>query len=203
MKPGNTLRVALLLVISCCLMLVCHAQEISGRTPEGSSPTAVPDLDKIKKELAVFQGVLDTTLRQSLTGPFPILGSIKGTYLPDYGAVFSLEVNVYQIRQLSPFDLRPLTEKELNEAQAQMTKRIELVKGLIVKAIGEHGFALQELSPEQNVTVVAHLFSAAREPKKDAPSQLIFSAKRNMIRDYREARISAEQFSKNVRLLQF
>lgn len=170
---------------------------------EVTSTGSTLDFAGIKKDLAVFQGVLDATLRQSLPGPFPILGSIKGTYLPEYGAVFSLEINVYQIRQLSPFDLRPHTEKELKDAHQQMLNRIELVKSQILKVLGEYGSSLEQLNPDDNLTVVVHLFSGGREARQDLPSQLIFNAKKSFIREYRETKLSLDQFAKNVRLLQF
>ncbi len=161
------------------------------------------DFAVVKKDLAIFQGVLDTTLRQSLPGPFPILGGIRGTYLPGYGEVFTLEVNVYQIRRITPFDLKPHTEKELDDAYKQMIGRIETVKSLLLKAIGEYGSTLQQLGPEDTLTVVAHLFAGTREPREGFPSQVTFSVNKSVVRDYREAKIKFDDFVKQVRVLQF
>jgi hypothetical protein len=191
-----------LLIFCSALVLVTHAQSDA---PASSQETL--DFAHIKRDLAVFQGVLDTTLKQSLPGPFQILGSSRGTYLPDYGAVFSLEANVYQIRRLSPFDMRPHTEKELKDAHDQMTTRIELVKELIVRAMAEHGSTFRQLGPDENLTVIAHLFTGGFDRDIDAkrkyPSQLVFSVKESVINEYREARTNLDQFTKSVKLLQF
>src|SRR5215831_19426128 len=109
------------------MLSVSGVSQVRGAEP--ASVSGAFDYSGIKKELVVFQGVVDTTVRQLFQGPFPILGSTKGTYLPEYGAVFNLEVNLYQIRHISPFDLRPHTNQELKEAYSAMLKRIETLKG--------------------------------------------------------------------------
>src|SRR5437867_718220 len=106
-------KLGVVFLLICCLSVSAASQ---ARGAEPASVHEALDYSAIKKDLAVFQGVVDTTVRQNLQGPFPILGSTKGTYLPEYGAVFNLEVNLYQIRVISPFDLRPHTDKELNDA---------------------------------------------------------------------------------------
>jgi hypothetical protein len=190
------------LILCSALILPIQAQTVASEAPQGTL-----DFAHIRRDLAVFQGVLDTTLKQSLPGPFQILGSSKGTYLPDYGAVFSLEVNVYQIRHLSPFDMRPYTQRELSDAYDQMMTRIELVKELIMRAMAEHGATLRQLGPGENLTVITHLFTggfdARSDPKREFPSQLVFSVKESVINEYREAKINQDQFAKNVKLLQF
>jgi hypothetical protein len=199
MKPILQLS---LLILCPALILPIQAQSVASEAPQGTL-----DFAHIRRDLAVFQGVLDTTLKQSLPGPFQILGSSKGTYLPDYGVVFSLEANVYQLRHLSPFDMRPHTQKELSDAYDQMMTRIELVKELIIRAIAEHGATLRQLGPEENLTVITHLFTggfnAGSDPKREFPSQLVFSVKESVINEYREAKINLDQFSKNVKLLRF
>ena len=191
-----------LLILCSALISPTQAQSVASEAPQGAL-----DFAHIRRDMAVFQGVLDTTLKQSLPGPFQILGSSKGTYLPDYGVVFSLEANVYQIRRLSPFDMRPHTQKELSDAYDQMMTRIELVKELIIRAMAEHGATLRQLGPEENLTVITHLFTGGfnggSDPKREFPSQLVFIVKESVINEYREAKINQDQFAKNVKLLQF
>ena len=190
------------LILCAALVSPIRAQSVAPEAPQGAL-----DFAHIRRDLAVFQGVLDATLKQSLPGPFQILGSSKGTYLPDYGVVFSLEANVYQIRRLSPFDMKPHTQKELNDAYDQMMTRIELVKELIIRAMAEHGSTLRQLGPDENLTVITHLFTGGfnlgGDPKREFPSQLVFSVKESVINEYREAKTNLDQFSKSVRLLQF
>ena len=202
MKIMKTILQFSLLILCSALISPTQAQSVASEAPQGTL-----DFAHIRRDMAVFQGVLDTTLKQSLPGPFQILGSSKGTYLPDYGVVFSLEANVYQIRRLSPFDMRPHTQKELSDAYDQMMTRIELVKELIIRAMAEHGATLRQLGPEENLTVITHLFTGGfnggSDPKREFPSQLVFIVKESVINEYREAKINQDQFAKNVKVLQF
>jgi hypothetical protein len=167
------------------------------------SAVAPVDYPAMKKDLAVLEGVINTTIKQNITGNFPILASTKGTYLPEYGAVFSVEVNLFQIRQISPFSPAPHTQKELDDAYSLMVKRLGTLKEVLVKAIGEHGTSLQQLMPEQNLTVVMHLFNVEQQIKQPVPTQVIFKVKRSLISQYRENRISLAEFSRQMEIVQF
>lgn len=193
-------------LVGLVLIIFCSTSAVTTIQAQGSVPASVSgslDFSSIKKDLAVFQGVIDTTVKNYIEGPFALLGSTKGTFLPDYGAVFNLEVNVYQIRTISPFDLRPHTDKELNEAYNRMMQRIDSLKGLLVKAIGEHGSSVQQLKPEDNLTLIVHFFGADGDGKRNFPSQLVLNVKKSAIQAYRENKMSLEEMTKNVRVLQF
>jgi hypothetical protein len=73
--------------------------------------------------------------------------------------------------------------------------------------MAEQGATLRQLGLEENLTVITHLFTggfnAGSDPKREFPSQLVFSVKESVINEYREAKINLDQFSKNVKLLRF
>jgi hypothetical protein len=188
------------------LLVICALSGSGIPQVRGAETTSVSgsfDYSGIKKELVVFQGVVDTTVRQLFKGPFPILGSTKGTYLPEYGAIFDLEVNLYQIRHLSPFDLRPHTNQELNEAYDAMLKRVDTLKGALIKVMGEHGPSLQQVRADDNFTVVVHIFNVEDESKRSCPSQIILKAKKSALSDYRENKLSLAELSKKIDIVQF
>ena len=187
-------------------LLICSLSVPAASQARGAEPASVHetlDYSVIKKDLAVFQGVVDTTVRQNFQGPFPILGSTKGTYLLEYGAVFNLEVNLYQIRVISPFDLKPHTEKELNDAYSSMMKRIETLKENLIKVMGEHGPSLKQLKPDDNLAVVVHLFNVENEARRPCPSQIILRAKKSILSGYRENKFSLEELAKKIEITQF
>jgi hypothetical protein len=198
MKIMKTILQFSFLILCSALISPIQAQSVASEAPDGTL-----DFAHIKRDLAVFQGVLDTTLKQSLPGPFQILGSSKGTYLPDYGVVFSLEANVYQIRRLSPFDMRPHTQKELSDAHDLMMTRSELVKELIIGHRGARG-TLRQLTRGKSHGDHAPLRALqwGGDPKRNYIA-LVFSVKESVINEYRETKINLDEFAKSVKLLQF
>ena len=61
------------------------------------------DYPAIKRQMQLFESLLNTALKQRFEQPFGILQEAKGTYLEGFGAVFSLEVNLYPMRVMSPW----------------------------------------------------------------------------------------------------
>jgi hypothetical protein len=173
-------------------------------TPAAAQTAAVPvDYATVKKEIKVFEGIVDTTIKQLIGGSFPLLSSTQGTFLADYGALFSLEVNLFQIRMISPFSPQPHTQKELDEAYALMVKRLTLAKEAMIKTIGEYGTSIQQLKPEQNLVVAMHLFQVDSQMKQPVPGQVIFKVKRSAIDQYRQNRLPLADFAKQVEIVQF
>ena len=172
------------------LFILCITSPQTGSAQGSNAATdAQVNYASVKRELEVFQGVIDTTVKQTISGTFTILSSAKGLYLPEYGAVFSFEVNLYQIRHLSPFDLRPHTPKELEDAYAQMLSRIETLKSNLIRAMGEHGAALGTLRPEDHLTVVMYLLQVDLGANRSIPSQIQLKMTRSLVGEYRENKL--------------
>ena len=112
-------------------------------------------------------------------------------------------MNLYQIRHISPFDLRPHTNQELNDAYNAMLKRVDTLKGALIKVMGEHGPSVQQVKAEDNFTLVVHLFNVEDEAKRPCPSQIILKAKKSALSDYRENKLSLAELTKKVEIVQF
>jgi hypothetical protein len=183
-------------------VLLCSVSA-NAQAGEPNSSFATLDYSAIKRDLAVFQGVVDTTVKQTVPGFLPLLGSTKGVYLPEYGVVFGLEVNLYRIRQLSPFDLRPHSQQELEEAYTLAVKRLDSIKENLIKVMGEHGSALGPLKLQDYLTVVVYLLPVETGTGRSLPSQMVMRAKRAVINDYRENKLSFSEFARKVELALF
>jgi len=167
--------------------------------------TSITSLDysAVKRDLAIFQGVLDTTVKQSVRRVMPLTSSSRGVCLPEYGTVFSLEVNLYEIRTLSPFNMRPHSQQELDDAYQQFLSRLESIKQNFIKVMGEHGAALSALKPQDFLTIVINVFPFDAGPSRSVLTQVVMRVKRSVIEDYRENKITFPEFSKKVEVAQF
>ena len=168
-----------------------------------SGPIKPTDYDKLRTQILEFQGVIENTVVQNIKGRFPILSSPKGIYLEDYGAVFSLEANLYQIRAISPFSPKPHSHKELDNAYQALLVRVDVLKQSMLRAIAENGTGLQQLKPTDNLAVVVHLFNGYNDPDRPYPSQLIMKTKMDSLSQYRERKLTLDQLSQKVQITHF
>lgn len=183
------------------ILFVVLALTATGLAEESQPFT--PEFPTLKQELQSFQETIQRTLLRSLLGPVPVLSTPKGTYLPDYGAVFNVEGNLYEIRAISPFSQQPRTQKELDDAYYAMLKRVESLRVQMLQAIGDHGASLEHLKPEETLAIVVHLFSGYDDPKRPCPTQLIFRVKKAAITDYRDKKLTFNELVTKIEINRF
>lgn len=159
------------------------------------------DYASLKGEMKVLEAVIDETLRQTFTGPFGLLEKTKGTYLPGFGPVFSVEVNLYPVRVPNPFDARPLTREEVEKAQRIKRERIEVVKSAVTRLLADHAGSLRRVGPEETVAVVVHLFHFQAEGES-LPTQLVLQMKKADLDAYQGKKLAFDALLARVRVLE-
>jgi hypothetical protein len=159
------------------------------------------DLVALKAQMRVLEAVVNETLAQTFVPPFGVLEKAKGSYLPDFGVVFSLEVNLYPIRVPSPFDMRPLSKEELEKARKAKLERIGIIKQTLPRLLADHASALRELSANDSIAVVVHLFYVPVEGD-NLPSQVVIEVKKSDLEQFWDKKLSFEELHSRVRTLE-
>ncbi len=189
-KP-RTPSSARLIALAACLALI---QPLAAQT--GSS-----NLSALKGEMKVFEAVINETMVQTFAPPFGLLEKAKGAYLPGFGIVFSLEVNLTPVRPLSPFNMQPLSKEELAKAQKMRRERLGVIKTAVPRLLADHGGGLRDVSSDESVAVVVHLFPLPYEDEK-LPSQIVLEVKKSDLDQYSERKLSYAEFEKKVSVLE-
>lgn len=161
------------------------------------------DLRVLKEQMNSFQNLLNRSIQESFEQPFSLLQDTKGSYLPNFGVVFHLEMNLHPLRLISPFDMRPYTPEELRKARADKLQRIEGLKDRLSELLLEQGAKLTALPPEQRIAVVVHLFNLPSEQSDDLPTQLVMETSRQTLLDSQAQRLTAKEFQKWQIVLEF
>lgn len=166
------------------------------------SPTNV-DLRALKPQLDGFQDLLNRGVQQAFGDqPFSILQDAKGSYIPGYGVAFSMEVNLHPLRLITPFDMRPYSPDELAKARDTKLARIRQLKAQLTEMLLKNGASLSAMAPEQNITLVVHLFNLPSE-SRELPSQISISVDRRMLLDLQGGRMTADDFRRNGTFVEF
>lgn len=168
-------------------------------TAHGQGPT--PDYSALMRQMRILQAVIDEAMAQTFAPPFGLLQKTKGTYLPDFGVVFSLEVNLYPVRIPNPFDAQPLSKEELEGARKAKVERIKIIKESIPRLLADHASSLREVDPEGSVAVVVHLFHFQAEGEK-LPTQLVIEVKKQDLLQYWGKKLSYDELLSKMRILE-
>jgi len=160
------------------------------------------NLSALKGEMKVIEAVIDGTMAQTFAQPFGLLEKTQGTYLPGFGLAFSLEVSLYPLRAPNPFNLTPLSKAELDTAQKAKLERIATIKESVPRLLADHAMSLRDLSSDDSVAVVVHLFEVQSGDTK-FPDQLVIEARKSDLDQFWDKKISYKQLTAKMTILEF
>jgi hypothetical protein len=160
------------------------------------------NLSALKAEMKVFEAVIDGTMAQTFTSPFGLLEKTKGTYLPGFGLVFSLEVNLYPLRAPNPFNMTPLSKAEIEQAQKARLERLAAIKESIPRLLADHAISLRDLRSNDSLAVVVHLFGV-HSGDTDFPDQLVIKTRKSDLDQFWERKISYQELTAKMTNLEF
>jgi len=159
------------------------------------------NLGALKGEMKVFEAVIDGTMGQTFVAPFGLLEKTQGTYLPGFGLVFNLEVNLYPLRSPNPFNMTPLSKAELEKAAKVKRERIATVKESVPRLLADHAMSLRNLDADDSVAVVVHLFEVQPGDTK-LPDQLVIETRKSDLNQFWEKKISYEELVGKMKILE-
>ena len=160
------------------------------------------NISALKAEMKVFEAVIDGTMAQTFAPPFGLLEKTQGTYLPGFGLAFSLEVNLYPLRAPNPFNLTPLSKAELDTAQKAKLERITTIKESVPRLLADQAMSLRDLSSDDSIAVVVHLFEVQSGDTK-FPDQLVIKTRKSDLDQFWDKKISYQELTAKMRILEF
>jgi hypothetical protein len=189
-KLGRSGR-AVMVALACCLLpLWC----VRAQSPPSNRSA-------LKGEMKVFEAVIDGTMAQTFAPPFGLLEKTKGTYLPGFGLAFSLEVNLYPLRAPNPFNMGPLSKADLDKAQKVKQERMATIKESVPRLLADHAISLRDLSSDDSVAVVVHLFEMQPGDTK-LPEQLVIETRKSDLNQFWDKKISYQELVAKMKVLE-
>jgi len=189
----RSIRLEAIIALATGMVLLFGPRLRGGQT--GPSSTA------LKAQMKVLEAVINENMGQTFSLPFGLLEKAKGTYLPNFGVVFSLEVNLYLVRVPNPFDLRPLSQEELAKARRVKLERIRTVEQAVPRLLADHASTLRAIGPDESIAVVVHLFHLQAEGES-LPTQIIMEVKKGDLDQYWDKKLSYDGLREKVRVLE-
>ena len=121
--------------------------------------------------------------------PYLLLGSTRGVYLENYGAVFTAEIDLV----LNPTSLMNANIKkdDIVKYHAKKLERVPLLKKALRDALVACGSSLDTVPPEEQIIIVAFLPHHQWEDMTGIPTQITVQAPHKKLVDAKSAGAAA------------
>jgi hypothetical protein len=122
--------------------------------------------------------------------PYLLLGTTRGVYLENYGAVFTMEVDLV----VNPTSLMHanVNKDEVVKFHQKKLARIPILKKALVDALVATAGSLDSVPPEEQITIVAFLSNhPSWEDMNGIPTQITVQAPRKKLLDAQRAGAAA------------
>ncbi len=137
-----------------------------------------PEAAALSKQMTAVEKAVDRHFRSVGSGEaVAMIGTARGIYLADYGAVFSVEVNLIPMANLSPFR-SAYTEEEKRQLNIRKRQRMETLEQQMRVVLMKEGSALTEVGVDQQVALAVSLFHFPWEDLTQLPSQVVMAGAR-------------------------
>jgi len=166
----------------------------------GAAESPPANRGALRGQMKIFEGVIDGNMAQIFNPPFGLLEKTLGTYLPGFGLAFSLEVNLYPARSFTVFGPPPLSKAEEKKAQQLKEERIAAVKESVPRLLADHASSLRELTTDDHIAVVVHLFRL--EEEDGLPSQLVIETRMSDLKRFWDRQITYQQLLTRMKILE-
>jgi len=141
--------------------------------------------------LAAMERSFDQRLQRfDLNDPIDLLGSTRGVYLADYGAVFTAEVNLVASAVVTPFRPAPSREEAEKLRQKKAARLAQLEKNMREMMLNLAS-ALEGVPPQEHIALGVSVFYFSWENRAGLPSQVLMRAKRQTLLDAQARRAEA------------
>ncbi|SRR5579871_4162754 len=112
---------------------------------------------------------------------FPVIGLTRGVYLENYGAVFTVEVNLVNT-PTSMMHSTP-TPAEVTAAHQAKLQRLPMLKKSLREAMAAAAASLEGVPSEESLTIVAFVPHYPWEDLNGVPSQITMQAQKSKLLD--------------------
>lgn len=158
----------------------------------------ISETPEVLAEIKTAERSIDDHFKD-IAGPDPlgIIGFTRGGYLNDYGAVFSFEVTLVPVANVTPFRPR-YTDEQKKQLNVRKRQRLEDLEVKAQDILVTEGCKLTAVPSSQKVALVISLFHFAWEDRSHLPSQLVMQTTRQNLLDRQAARLDKQEFRKRV-----
>lgn len=132
------------------------------------------------KSMNAVEDAMNDKLRISGADPYVMLGTARCTYLPGYGALITVELQLVYAANVNPF--RPAySPEEIASLHDRKLKKLPVFKDTVRALMVSSATTLDSLPLNQRVAVEARLWHFRWEDNKGMPERIFMSAEKSKL----------------------
>jgi hypothetical protein len=136
------------------------------------------------RALREVEASINDRMRSSVTDPYDLLGTARGSYVEGHGAVFTFEVNLVYLSPLAFSPFKPgATPEDIAQIHDRKARKAETLKETMRDLAMNASRTLTQLPDNENVTMEAFLFNYRWENTRGLAQRIVISAKKKQLLD--------------------
>lgn len=132
------------------------------------------------RQMEAVEAVVDREFRSADGSRPSAISAARAIFLPGYGSVFLVEVNLAPAANASPFR-RSYTAREIREINLRKRAALEPLRRRMRRILLSEGPSLTHLAPDLQVALAVTLFHFPWEDRTGLPSQVVVSSVRGRL----------------------
>ncbi len=158
------------------------------------------NLELVRRDTQVFESIMNEVLEQNFTTPFAISASPKGTYLQDYGIIFSFQLNINRGTIRLPYG-----EFKATKAIARRSKeeQILLLNETMIRCMADYGNTIKQLGGQDRISISAHVQDRNELDRSRDTVVVVFTVSRDDIDLFALKKISFRDFKDRVSVVKY
>lgn len=132
------------------------------------------------KSIQAVEDNLNGAFRVNVPDPYTLLGTARGTYIENYGTLFTVELQLVFVSPPNPF--RPVvSEQEKASIHERKLKKLPVLRELMETQMLNASKTLDGLPLNQHVAMEAILLSFSFEDSKGLPQRIYMTAEKGKL----------------------
>ncbi len=132
------------------------------------------------KSIQAVEGSLNDAFRANTPDPYSIMGLARGTYIDNYGTLFTAEVQLIGVMPPNPF--KPvISDQERESLHDRKLKKLSVLRQTMQSQMLNASKVLDGLPLNERVAMEITLFTFTFENSKDMPKRIFMTAEKGKL----------------------
>lgn len=160
------------------------------------------NIEMLKKDTQIFEGIVAQVLKQNFSNPFALEGTPLGAYLQGYGVVISFHLNINRDTIRTPWGEIDASVTRSGKRTKKEDKILQ-VRETMVQCLADYGSTLKQLTAHDRISINAHIEDRNQLDERKKLTVIVLTAPKDDIDLFTVKKIDLDTFRERLHVLQY